>query len=201
MKILQRIDKFDIYDPRKGEDKKIDMFNKQTFSSLKSGFLVIEAYRKLKLVKSKLDQFTIDDINPVMKSSLLKQGGIGFFTFSPATEKARKSNVIELRNVDYMNHSILGYFDINFSNIDLIIEKHRKVLSYEEWIIGSCLNKFEMSVQDELAGACWNIDFLLMQANNIKCLYYFNSDINFLIFLTRIFKSIDEEMSKIVQKK
>lgn len=201
MRIIQHRDALDIYDPRKGEEKRIDMYNKQIFSSLNSNFLVIEAYRKMILFESRINEFKFKDIDPIMKRSIVIQDGLGFFSFAPFAEKARKSGIIELNNVDHMNNSILGYFEVSES-LDQIIEKHRNILSYEEWIIGSCVNKFKKSAhQDELAGAFWNIDFLLMQADNINCLYYYNSDMNFIIFMTRLFKELDEELSVLNKKR
>jgi len=191
---------FKIYDSRNGDDFTMDLGDGKTFSSLENGFLAIDIPRTRNLVgvNNTLNRF--HDIDLLIKTALLKQGGFGYFAFAPLTKKVQQSKVIDLNSVDNLSGSILGYFDIDISIIDQTIEKHRSIISYEEWVIGSCRDRFEKPVKKTHwynKVIHWNIDYLLLQAERVNFLFYYNGEMDMSIILTRIFDGLDEALSKL----
>ncbi len=123
-----------------------------------------------------------------------------YFTFSPLTKKIQQAKAIDLNSVDNLCGSILGYFDIDILIIDQTIEKHGSLVSYEEWVIGSCRDKFERpgkKIHWYNKVILWNIDYLLLQAKKVTFLFYYNGEMDMSIILTRIFDGLDEALLKL----
>jgi hypothetical protein len=187
-----------IYDPRKGEDLRIDLGGGKTFSTLRNGFLGIDIPKLHNLAALGHS----DDVDVFIRAALLKQAGMGFFSFTPLTKKVKNSGVIDLNNVDNLSDSILGYFGIDVSSIEQAIETHRKVISYEEWVIGSCREMFEKPIKRTRwykKVIVWDINYILLQAEKINCLYYYNGEMDMCTILTQMFEGLDDLLLKLVE--
>lgn len=188
----------EVYDSREGEDFKFELSDGSLFSSLENNFSAIDiiqtgidwSSREI-TIDRKIDASDCPNIEYFLVNALLKHGGIGFTCLSFLTRVVKKSNLLKFNDVDWIIGSMVGYFELNHAMIQYQIDTRKKLASYEEWGIGCCNSKFQIT-NDVIASSKELWDFILKQPDKLNCIVYYIGELDRTIIISRIFEGFDE---------
>ena len=190
------------YDPRQGEDFQLHLPDKTTFSSKEERWFVLDIFPKRKFLSLRQHPYDRTAFQVLLATSLARTGRLGFFSCSPMTSKVRGVLPNRFNDVHELQGSLLGYFELE-TKLQEVYELYNRHSSYEEWVIGSCEDRFQMP--ERLSrwyqrAMLWDLYHLLIQARNIGSLFYFNCETNEAIFLTHMFDGIDSCIDALLEK-
>jgi hypothetical protein len=191
---------FKIFDPRKGQDFRYRTMKGETLSLLEHEFLVISYYPgRIPQAPLSLD---VEEFKNLIETSMVRLGKIGFFALSPLTKEVKTSQQINLNQMDEKDGTAIGYFNLEMLEIRRHMEVRRRLVTYEEWMIGSCNEPFVKPLLEHTTpkkwyrglfprGLTWDFESLLSQIENIRCLSLF-TETGELDFFCRIYVGIDD---------
>ena len=183
------------FDPRTGEDFRLELEGKQIFSTKEHGWFAIDMFPKRRFWSKTHRLDGLVDLKSLLTAAIKQTGRLGFFSCDPLTRRARQVLTSKFDALNELCGSVVGYFAIETARIEEIVEQYVQLHSYEEWIIGSCKAQFQVPKEPPKwfgRTLLWNYDYLLLQADKIGCLFYFNGETGEVIILTRLFDGMDE---------
>lgn len=190
-----------IFDPREHQDYRFAISPRKTLSAADLGMLVL-LYNPPARSKSlahppslscgALDEFTI--------ACLTALGGLGFSTQSPLTKIVREQPAEAAITRQEAAGTSISYFNPDAVSVQNHLEMRRRLVTYEEWIIGSCVTQFCQPRQSKRwyeAVAQWDFEHIWSDPSNVLFLSLFVGETGELMLFSSIFPGIDAALKKL----
>ncbi len=185
---------FRVSDPQKNEDYHIKFYRKGSFSTLEHGYFTLYCNPGPAKGAPTPPVLGVAELNQFIKASMMNVGDLGFFSIPFRTRRVKESEELDLNQVEEKDISLVGYFALSEPNIERCLEIRRSLVSYEDWIIGSCTRKFDAPQQETgwNPNASWSLGHFVTHTETLRCLSIFFGDTGEFLFITKVFDGIDK---------
>jgi len=186
-----------VWDPRRSHDYQTRLENpcRKVFSSAEHNCVVIEINRFATHQKSS------DIQERTIYHTLKATGAHGFFNIYPTRSLSTFDLIKETPPVQY-DEAWFGHFDIDMSFISDFLSMMRSRACYEEWIIGSCLQRLDPKDTHLLIDNTKSpqLDYFLYYFDRIGSLWSFNHDSALITIFFKVFDGCDQVINTISQQ-
>lgn len=158
--------------------------------------------------REKSAPFKVESFNEGLASAMQRVGRMGFYSLWPLRNEIRNQPIISQSLAAIAGDSAIGYFDLT----EDLIHQHltlRGAAEYEEWVIGTCMERFRPPEGKArwylpwaiLKNRIWTIDHLFGQIENMCCLSACFAETGMLEMYTVLYPDIDTWLSSLVARR
>lgn len=181
-----------VFDPRRGEEYRFAVSSRGERSSVDLGLLVV-VYAPAGRGADRPPALSLPVLDVLVADALLRTGTRGFTTRSPATASARQAlppGTVEQES----GGTTLAYFPLEAAAVERQLDLRRRLVSYEEWTVGSCSAPFQ-PIPEPRGGFSrvegWESDRLWGEPEKIGALSVFSGETGESVLFTRLYAGMD----------
>lgn len=172
------------FDPRRGED-----FVLGRFSSLRSGFLVVDSVPKRRffgLATSFDGSFQLHELVRFILACQRSTAPLGFIICDPKPHSVCFPPAEPVAWEEHLpTRTLCGFYPPSRTAIEALLTQRARDEAWRQWIIGSCFDRFR---PDRQRG--FSYEFILEQPARLGCVFW--QEANWLTLMTRVFPGIDD---------